>query len=414
MEGKEVRLLKRWIVAPLLFLFALAFAGAKITPQGIVVNPVPGALKVKVWVDKDPGKTGNATYRIGDPIYVYVSVTQEAYVYLFDVKPDGSIDLFLPNPYDRRNRLKAGETRRYPPPGARYRFTIDGPPGEELVLAVATRRPLSSREIGDLERGEVRIRGLRALSKALSIVGEPLPGDAWASDWARFRVIGQGPPPPPPSPGTGTLDVRSDPTGAQVYLDGDYLGRTPLVASVRAGRHRVEVRKAGYAPYRANVRVAPGERVQIYARLVPEVRTGRLEVRSQPEGARVYLDGGYRGRTPLELELDPGVYDLRLALPGYGEYREQVRIRAGETTRVYARLAPEKARLVVRTNVRARVFLDGYELGWTKNGRFSTSVRGGRRWLVILAPGYVPYVEEVVLEPGETLVVQADLRRVRY
>ncbi|HFB39035.1 MAG TPA: PEGA domain-containing protein, partial [Oceanithermus sp.] len=60
------------------------------------------------------------------------------------------------------------------------------------------------------------------------------------------------------------------------------------------------------------------------------------------------------------------------------------------------------------------VFLDGYELGWTKNGRFSTSVRGGRRWLVILAPGYVPYVEEVVLEPGETLVVQADLRRVRY
>ena len=411
MEGREVRLLKRWIVAPWLFLFALAFAGAKITPQGIVVNPAPGALKVKVWVDKDPGKTGRATYRMGEPIYVYVSVTEDAYVYLFDVKPSGEIALFLPNPYDRNNRLRAGETRRYPPPGARYRFTVDGPPGEELVLAIASRRPLSSREVGDLARGEVRIRGLRALSRALSIVVDPLPGDAWASDWARFRVVGEASPPPP---STGTLDVQSSPTGAQVYLDGAYLGLTPLVASVPAGRHRLEVRKAGYAPYRASVRVAPGERVQVYARLVPEPSSGRLSVSSEPEGAAVYLNGSYRGKTPLAIELAPGVYDLRLALPGYADYREQVRVQAGRTTYVYARLAPEKARLEVRTNVRARVFLDGYELGWTKDGRFSASVRGGRRWLVVLAPGYVPYVEEVVLKPGETLVVRADLRRARY
>ncbi len=402
------------LVAPILFLFALAFAGAKITPQGIVVNPVPGDLRVKVWVDKDPGKSGNARYRIGDPIYVYVSVTRDAYVYLFDVKPNGEIDLFLPNPYDRNNRLRAGETRRFPPPGARYRFTIDGPPGEELVLAVASRRPLTSREIGDLERGEVRIRGLRALSRALSIVVDPLPGDAWASDWARFRVVGEGAPPPPPAPQNTTLDVRSDPSNAQVYLDGDYLGRTPLIVSVSPGRHQVEVRKAGYTPYRASVRVAPGERVRVFARLVPEVVAGRLAVRSEPGGARVYVDGAYRGRTPIELELDPGTYELRLALPGYSEYRERVRVRAGETTYVYARLAPEKARLRVYTNVRARVFLDGYELGWTKDGRFSASVRGGRRWLVVMAPGYVPYVEEVVLEPGQDAVIRVHLRRVRY
>ena len=402
------------LVAPILFLFALAFAGAKITPQGIVVNPVPGDLRVKVWVDKDPGKSGNARYRIGDPIYVYVSVTRDAYVYLFDVKPNGEIDLFLPNPYDHSNRLRAGETRRFPPPGARYRFTIDGPPGEELVLAVASRRPLTSREIGDLERGEVRIRGLRALSRALSIVVDPLPGDAWASDWARFRVVGEGAPPPPPAPQNATLDVRSDPSNAQVYLDGDYLGRTPLIVSVSPGRHQVEVRKAGYTPYRASVRVAPGERVRVFARLVPEVVAGRLAVRSEPGGARVYVDGAYRGRTPIELELDPGTYELRLALPGYSEYRERVRVRAGETTYVYARLAPEKARLRVYTNVRARVFLDGYELGWTKDGRFSASVRGGRRWLVVMAPGYMPYVEEVVLEPGQDAVIRVHLRRVRY
>jgi len=409
--------MKRWLFAAFLPLLALALAGAKVSPQGIVINPEPGALKVRVWVDKDPGKTGKARYRIGEKIYVFVSVTQDAYVYLFDVKPNGEISLFLPNPYDRNNRLRAGETRRFPPPGARYSFTVDGPPGEELILAIATKRPLTSREIGDLERGEVRVRGLKTLAKALSIAVDPLPNHEWASDWARFIVVGdtQAPPPPPPAPTkrVGTLEVRSDPTGASVYIDGDYFGRTPLVASVEAGRHLVEVKKAGYRPYQVNVRLNPGERVRVFARLVPEVQKGRLSVRSDPPGADVYINGVYRGKTPLTLELNPGVYDLRLTLPGYAEYRERVRVNSGETTHVYARLAPEKARLEVRTNVRARVFLDGYELGWTTNGRLATEVDGGRRWLVVLAPGYEPYVEQITLTPGTTEVVQVYLRRIR-
>jgi len=404
--------MKRWLVLLGALFVALALAGAKVSPQGIVINPDPGKLRVKVWLDKDPEKRSVPRYEIGEPIYIYVHVTDDAYVYLFDVKPNGEISLFVPNPYERNNRLKAGETRRFPPPGARYRFTVDGPPGEELVLAVATKRPLTAREIGDLEAGRVRVSGRQSLARALAIALDPLPSDAWASDWARFLVVGRDEAAAPHAEGA-TLEVRSDPSGAQVYVDGEYLGRTPLVAGVAPGRHQVEVRLAGYEPYRVSVRLGAGERVKVFARLVPAARKGRLDVRSEPEGARVYLDGVYRGRTPLTLELEPGTYDLRLTLPGYAEYRERVRVRAGETTRVLARLAPEKARLEVRTNVRARVFLDGYELGWTEGGRLSAAVEAGRRWLVVLAPGYEPYVERVELEPGAYELVQVVLRKTR-
>jgi len=409
---------KRWLFAAFLPLLALALAGAKVSPQGIVINPEPGDLKVKVWVDKDPGKTGRARYRIGERIYIFVTVTRDAYVYLFDVKPNGQIDLFVPNPYEKNHHLRAGETRRFPPPGARYAFTVDGPPGEEIVLAIATRRPLTSREIGNLERGEVRVRGLKTLARALSIAVDPLPNHEWASDWAKFLVVGtSGSSPTPPASApvqrVGTLEVHSEPSHALVYVDNAYVGQTPLVASVEAGRHRIVVKKPGYQPYEVSVRLNPGERVQVYARLYPEVERGRLSVRSDPEGARVYLNGNYQGKTPLVLDLRPGVYDLRLTLPGYGEYRERVRVNPGETTHIYARLAPQKARLEVRTNVRARVFLDGYELGWTTNGRLVTSVQGGRRWLVVLAPGYVPYVKQIVLTPGASEILQVYLERIR-
>jgi hypothetical protein len=46
---------------------------------------------------------------------------------------------------------------------------------------------------------------------------------------------------------TMRITVESTPSGAQVRLDGEERGVTPLTTSVTAGRHRVEVSKAGYA-----------------------------------------------------------------------------------------------------------------------------------------------------------------------
>jgi hypothetical protein len=121
----------------------------------------PVSVRIKVWVDKDPGKRGNAVYQIGEPIFIYVSVNQDAYVYLFNINADGRIDPILPNAFERDNFLRAGETRRYPPAGARYRYTVTGPEGEDRILAVASKRPLSIQEILDVEGNRVKVQGGR-------------------------------------------------------------------------------------------------------------------------------------------------------------------------------------------------------------------------------------------------------------
>lgn len=311
-----------------------AVAAAEISPQGIIVNPSPGKLSVKVWVDRDPVKRGDAVYRVGDPIQIYVSVTEEAYVYLFDVKADGEVQQFFPNSYDQQNRLRAGEVRRLPPPGAGYRFTVDGPAGRDTILAIAVKQPISARALGDLARGEISVRGLRALSEALSIAVRPLATTAWATDSVSFRVVDETP--------------RSS-----------------------------------------------------------------LWVRSSPSGAQVFLDGVYRGRTPLDLRLAPGRYNLELRLEGYKTYQVVIRLTEGRTVRVNARLTPLLSELRVETSVRARVFLDGYELGWTQGGTLVKEVEPGRRWLVVLAPGYAPYVQRIDLEAGQSTVIWARLVPVR-
>lgn len=391
---------------------ALALGAAlaqKITPQGILINPVPTDLQVRVWVDKDPAKRGDAVYRIGEPIYIYVNVNQDAYVYLFNINADGKIDPILPNAYERNNLLRAGETRRFPPEGARYRYTITGPEGEDKILAVASRRPLALGEILNVEANRVKVQGAEGLARALSIVIEPLPDKDWVTDVARYyvgRVVA------PPPVAAAVLVVDSRPSGAEVYLDGRLQGRTPLSLSVTPGRHEVELRLAGYRSYRVTVNPKPGDRVQIFAQLVAEVQEGTLVVDSSPPGAEVYVDGGLKGRTPLRLSLKEGTYQVELRLAGYEPYRAAVRVGEGEETRLSVNLRPIRTgELVVETRpVGAEVYVDGRLQGRTP---LRVSLEAGRHEVRVAAPGYGEYRAQVEVRPGESVRLGVELVPVR-
>jgi hypothetical protein len=54
----------------------------------------------------------------------------------------------------------------------------------------------------------------------------------------------------------GTLMVRSNPPGASIFLNGRLLpGKTPATLSVPAGKHRLELRLEGRAPYEELIEV---------------------------------------------------------------------------------------------------------------------------------------------------------------
>ena len=264
--------MQRLLVA-LLLVLGVGWAAPQISPQGIIVNPVPTDLEVRVWVDKDPGRTGNAVYQVGDPIRIFVTVNQDAYVYLFNVNADGRVDLILPNAFDRDNFLRAREVRRFPPPGARYEFQVSGPEGEDRVLAVASKRPLSLRDLAEIEQGRIKVRGLENLSRALSIIVRPVPDRDWITDSVRYfvgRAVA--------APGTGRLLVETVPSGARVFIEGEFRGRAPLALDLRPGRYEVEVELEGFEDYEAEVRIQPGRTERLSVRLVPERRQGELVV----------------------------------------------------------------------------------------------------------------------------------------
>jgi serine/threonine-protein kinase len=110
---------------------------------------------------------------------------------------------------------------------------------------------------------------------------------------------------------TRKLSITSTPEGADVYLDGTKVGRTPLRNLLVKGKpSKVRVEKEDFLP---EERALGADETSVELKL--KVAPWKTAVRSDPEGAEVFLDGELRGVTPL-----PG-----LEVPGEGRHTLELR-----------------------------------------------------------------------------------------
>ena len=57
---------------------------------------------------------------------------------------------------------------------------------------------------------------------------------------------------------TATITVESTPAGADIEVDGNYLGNTPLTLTLTPGTHEITVKKKGFTPWDKNMNLADG------------------------------------------------------------------------------------------------------------------------------------------------------------
>jgi hypothetical protein len=111
------------------------------------------------------------------------------------------------------------------------------------------------------------------------------------------------------------LTVRSQPSGASVFLGQEDLGVTPNTFDMPADRDlELTVRLAGYVPKTEHLRLNAADNAQ---RDVLLHAMSRLSVNSEPLGARVSLDGQRSVVAPVELEVESTVpHHLEVSVPG--------------------------------------------------------------------------------------------------
>jgi hypothetical protein len=132
----------------------------------------------------------------------------------------------------------------------------------------------------------------------------------------------------------GELVVQSLPAGAQVKIDGEVKGVTPLTIRLERGAHVLEV-QSGNSPARVLPLIIQGGVQMIQnVEFTGTGATGTLEIVSQPPGARIVIDGQNRGTTPGTIrDLSPGDHTVVLELRGR-KVTQTVKVQAGSTSKL--------------------------------------------------------------------------------
>jgi len=144
-----------------------------------------------------------------------------------------------------------------------------------------------------------------------------------------------------------TLVVKSEPSGANIYVDGRDVGaKTPAQVSVDKGQHVVLVRMSGYIDETMNAQFALGQTFSFSPTLrslgnTDNIKTvgkmsklfggkggqgqGTVSIRTQPKGAQIAINQHMLEKSsPVDVMLDPGNYVIDITLTGYAPIHKVV------------------------------------------------------------------------------------------
>ncbi len=117
-----------------------------------------------------------------------------------------------------------------------------------------------------------------------------------------------------------TLKVNSDPSGAEVFVNAEYKGATPLtITGIRPGSVSLLVNKEGKSRYSQKISLKPGEKKDIGTVRLGELY-GQVSISSTPSRASVIFDGEDIGaKTPVTIRKvrRDKQHTVKLVLSGY-------------------------------------------------------------------------------------------------
>lgn len=65
------------------------------------------------------------------------------------------------------------------------------------------------------------------------------------------------------NPATGSVTIASDPPGAEIYIDGKFVGQTPSTIQLSGGTHRIEVKSPGKRDWQRDLEVLKGSQLSL-------------------------------------------------------------------------------------------------------------------------------------------------------
>ena len=198
-------------------------------------------------------------------------------------------------------------------------------------------------------------------------------------------------------PAWGQMDLSSVPEGAEVLVDGNAVGVTPLTTEVLETGTQLSVVLRGYKTWERQVSIKAGTR-EAYPPIELIVADGTVDVTSSPSGAHVNVGGEFRGTTPVTIDLSPlRDHRVELFLEGYSKAVRTIQTEPEGHSSLNVDLSPIIGRIQLSLSPEdAEVLVNGRSLG---TGSQMLSLTAREHELVIRKDGYETRTQTITPRP---------------
>jgi len=153
-----------------------------------------------------------------------------------------------------------------------------------------------------------------------------------------------------PRGGTGTVTIITDPPNSNVYLDGEFLGKSPIIKKkFRSGPLKLIVQDQNKDLVNTRFNVWPNKENVYDAKTVMPI--GRIKVTTNPSKCNIYLDGEIADRTEgSELTInsvDAGDHTLGAECGGKLKYEILIPVQGEQMTEVHLDVQKKKGKATI-------------------------------------------------------------------
>jgi hypothetical protein len=208
----------------------------------------------------------------------------------------------------------------------------------------------------------------------------------------------------------GSIEIKSEPSDATIFVDGDKLGLTPkTIEHLKPGIHQVEVRVDGFETWSNSVEVTAEKRSDVTALLKQE--SGSVNITSAPDNANIYIDGMKVGATPATLSsISIGTHEIVVKIDGHKDWKKSILIKKDKEVSLNAVLQLNIGSINIESfPENAKIILDGKEVG--NAPKRLTDIIVGTHEIEILLDGYVTWKKTIKVKLEKEISLTADLKK---
>jgi hypothetical protein len=162
--------------------------------------------------------------------------------------------------------------------------------------------------------------------------------------------------------------------------------------------------------YDTSIKDSPANLIYSAVNVSNLTQYGTLYITSIPSGAKVYINGSYKGVTPVAKSLAPGNYTIEITKDGYTSYKTSVSVLPNKASQVKATLSAilKKGTLHVISNpIDASIYINGKFIG--KTPLYFYEIYEGTYSIQLKKEGYIDYFGEVKIIAGKNTVFSKTL-----